>query len=228
MERKVRFLPKWHTLALFMMVMMLCFFQDAEAEITCKSCQRGNKSRVQELLLRYDTNESATGLKGEVLVHGRGAASAESQQLRCASGSADCAHDEAKSTEPGLDGNTRDLRAKAENVEDEFLNSKVSNVKISSEKKSTDAESGAQLRKRTRRNSEVKSSSSAQSEDQSSAAGRRVTRADLRWSGEERRAGGGARQEELKLNSTMFALTGDSSHNQAMVHWSGQNSSVSP
>uniref|UniRef100_A0A3B3U9N1 Si:ch211-112b1.2 n=2 Tax=Poecilia latipinna TaxID=48699 RepID=A0A3B3U9N1_9TELE len=45
-----------------------------------------------------------------------------------------------------------------------------------------------------------------------------------RWSGEERRAAG-ARQEELKLNSSTFALTGDSSHNQAMVHWSGQNSS---
>lgn len=58
--------------------------------------------------------------------------------------------------------------------------------------------------------------------DRAPAAGRRVAR----WSGEERRAGG-ARQEELKLNSSIFALTGDSSHNQAMVHWSGQNSSVS-
>nr|XP_061833153.1 VPS10 domain-containing receptor SorCS1-like isoform X4 [Nerophis lumbriciformis] len=38
----------------------------------------------------------------------------------------------------------------------------------------------------------------------------------------ERRVG----QDELKLNSSTFALTGDSSHNQAMVHWSGQNSSV--
>ncbi|KAK5882555.1 hypothetical protein CesoFtcFv8_021127 [Champsocephalus esox] len=32
--------------------------------------------------------------------------------------------------------------------------------------------------------------------------------------------------EELELTSSTFALAGDTAHNQAMVHWSGQNSSV--
>uniref|UniRef100_A0A3Q3WH77 PKD domain-containing protein n=1 Tax=Mola mola TaxID=94237 RepID=A0A3Q3WH77_MOLML len=33
-------------------------------------------------------------------------------------------------------------------------------------------------------------------------------------------------QEEFQLTSSIFALAGDTAHNQAMVHWSGQNSSV--
>lgn len=33
--------------------------------------------------------------------------------------------------------------------------------------------------------------------------------------------------EEFQLTHSTFALTGDTAHNQAMVHWSGQNSSVS-
>ncbi|KAG7512048.1 VPS10 domain-containing receptor 1-like [Solea senegalensis] len=32
--------------------------------------------------------------------------------------------------------------------------------------------------------------------------------------------------EEFQLTSSTFALSGDTAHNQAMVHWSGQNSSV--
>lgn len=213
---------------------MLCFSHAAKAEITCRSCQPGNKWRAQELLLKFDTSDPATGLKGEVFGRGdwagsSGAASAESRRLRCAAGSAECAPEiRAEYTEPRLKRNTDNLHANSEPGESEFAKMKVSRVKMSG----NGAGFTTRTRKRARRNSDdkVRTPGSAQSQDpgegRSSAAGRRVTRSELRWSGEERRAAG-PRQEELKLNSSTFALTGDSSHNQAMVHWSGQNSSVS-
>ena len=53
----------------------------------------------------------------------------------------------------------------------------------------------------------------------------RATWSGFRWNAEDDALSSG--QHELKLTSSTFALTGDSAHNQAMVHWSGQNSSVS-
>lgn len=237
MEREVIFCPKWHSAFWFVILMMLCFFHAAKAEITCRSCQPGNKGRAQELLLKFDTSESATGLKGEVFGHGDGAgraaaASAESRRLRCAVGSAECAPDRAERTDPRLERNTDNLHAKGEIGAREFANMKVSNVKMSSQQEGSAGEgltSAARYGKRARRNSDdekTRSPGSAQSRDPGEgtrpAAGRRVPR----WSGDERRAAA-PRHEELKLNSSTFALTGDSSHNQAMVHWSGHNSSVS-
>uniref|UniRef100_A0A4W6D2F9 VPS10 domain-containing receptor SorCS2 n=1 Tax=Lates calcarifer TaxID=8187 RepID=A0A4W6D2F9_LATCA len=220
--------------------MILCFLHATEAEITCRSCQPGNKWRARELLLKFDTSESSAGLKGEVFGHGDGAerdlaASAESHRLCCAAGSAERAPDRAEHTEPRLKRNTGDLRAKDDTGESGFANIQVSYVKTSGQHRSSDGAdftSVTRYKKRIRRNSaddKFRSPGASQSQDPGestgSAAGRRVTRSELRWSGEERR-GSGLRQEELKLNSSTFALTGDSSHNQAMVHWSGQNSSV--
>lgn len=51
-------------------------------------------------------------------------------------------------------------------------------------------------------------------------------RAEYRRTGEETR-GSNPRQSEPHLDTSTFALSGDSAHNQAMVHWSGHNSSVS-
>lgn len=52
------------------------------------------------------------------------------------------------------------------------------------------------------------------------------SRAEYRRAGEEPR-GSNPRQNEPHLDTSTFALSGDSAHNQAMVHWSGHNSSVS-
>lgn len=50
-------------------------------------------------------------------------------------------------------------------------------------------------------------------------------RAEHRRPGEEARVSG-SRQNEPHLDTSTFALAGDSAHNQAIVHWSGHNSSV--
>ncbi|TNN77818.1 VPS10 domain-containing receptor SorCS3 [Liparis tanakae] len=152
------------------------------------------------------------------------------------SGSAECApENRAEHPQPRLQRSTDSRPGEGDTGESELANMKVSNVKTSGEQKTRAGATRHKTRaKRTSGNTDdddkrSRPAGSAQSqdpgEDTSSAAGRRVTRSELRWSGAEHR-GTGPKQEELKLNSSTFALTGDSSHNQAMVHWSGQNSSV--
>ncbi|KAM4607452.1 VPS10 domain-containing receptor SorCS3-like [Polymixia lowei] len=51
------------------------------------------------------------------------------------------------------------------------------------------------------------------------------SRVEYRRTGEDAR-GSGPRQSDPHLDTSTFALSGDSAHNQAMVHWSGHNSSV--
>uniref|UniRef100_A0A3B5AL67 VPS10 domain-containing receptor SorCS3-like n=1 Tax=Stegastes partitus TaxID=144197 RepID=A0A3B5AL67_9TELE len=51
------------------------------------------------------------------------------------------------------------------------------------------------------------------------------SRAEYRRTGEDAR-GSNPRQSEPHLDTSTFALSGDSAHNHAMVHWSGHNSSV--
>ncbi|XP_033987441.1 VPS10 domain-containing receptor SorCS3 [Trematomus bernacchii] len=54
--------------------------------------------------------------------------------------------------------------------------------------------------------------------------GHKQVKSDFRWNRQEGR--GNNRQDEPKIISSTFSLTGDSAHNHAVVYWSGQNSSV--
>ncbi|KAF3687131.1 VPS10 domain-containing receptor SorCS1 [Channa argus] len=53
--------------------------------------------------------------------------------------------------------------------------------------------------------------------------GHKLGRSEFKWNRDEGR--GNTRQDEPKITSSTFALTGDSAHNHAVVYWSGQNSS---
>ncbi|KAG7219604.1 hypothetical protein INR49_018981 [Caranx melampygus] len=67
-------------------------------------------------------------------------------------------------------------------------------------------------------------------EDKDAGRWRRTPRSAETWSGFRAEGGDEASssdQGEFQLTSSTFALSGDTAHNQAMVHWSGQNSSVS-
>lgn len=209
METGFLFCPKWHCSLLGLLMVVLCFSRTAKSEITCRSCQAGNNQRPQELLLKFDP-----GFNGEVFGTGKEAPNAESQRRWCAEGSAKCVRRRAVLV---MKRNARNLQPNGDTGDGYHLKMKVSPP--SGQQERTEASTAATgRRKRLRRNTGGKSDGRLSA----SSTPRRATR----WSGEERRAAA-ARQEEAKLNSSTFALTGDSSHNQAMVLWSGQNSSVS-
>lgn len=66
--------------------------------------------------------------------------------------------------------------------------------------------------------------------DESGTSRARKTRSAETWSGFRAEAAEDAAPsdlDEFQLTSSTFALSEDTAHNQAMVHWSGQNSSVS-
>ncbi|XP_057699081.1 VPS10 domain-containing receptor SorCS1 isoform X2 [Corythoichthys intestinalis] len=204
MERGNTFDPKWHSALWFAMLLIFFIFQGASPEITCRSCQVGNRGVARELLLKFVTNENLTGFKevdGRSFETGRSRdESGRTPRLRRASSPAERAPDSGDASR--LSRNTETQRSNEQITKNHFSAIKVPRY---------DRDGGAN-KERGRRVGRQ-------------ASGGRVTRSELRWTSEERRAGG-ARQGELKLNSSTFALTGDSSHNQAMVHWSGQNSSV--
>lgn len=190
--------------------------------------------------MKFERDYSSARVKGDSFGHRHGAGraateSAENRRLRLAAGLHEYAPDEAEDTEIKLKRITGNLRP--EHDTGDFSEVKVSRVKTSGQQRISNGggfiDVGRFKNHRRRRDSAYEKvsplgarQSQQPGEGTGSAAARRVTRSQLQRSAEEQRAGG-PKQEELQLNSSTFALTGDSSHNQAMVHWSGQNSSVS-
>ncbi|XP_035256981.1 VPS10 domain-containing receptor SorCS1-like isoform X2 [Anguilla anguilla] len=121
-----------------------------------------------------------------------------------------------------------DLKKKQGGLTAKTVISPVIRDKTIRDNSSSSLRSSRKLRKETKPTSKQIGGSrtwGSRRERSTSLAGRRFTRSAFRGSSEESRTTH-SRPDELKLTSSTFALTGDSAHNQAMVHWSGQNSSV--
>uniref|UniRef100_A0A8C2C8W1 Sortilin related VPS10 domain containing receptor 1 n=1 Tax=Cyprinus carpio TaxID=7962 RepID=A0A8C2C8W1_CYPCA len=195
--------------------------------ITCRSCHLLDKWSGRELLVRMDSGVDF-GKVGDKNGDGSTAlfnsAGAETGQPDCgATDNCEHAHsvrkrntDRLRSEKMPLDDKRKSMRSYG----------KVYSLKRPGSQGSAPGEPHHRVRRSTHGPGSPPSARSLPAFGNSTArSARRVPRSDLRWNREERRTAT-SRQEELKLTSSTFALTGDSAHNQAMVHWSGQNSSV--
>lgn len=199
MRRGNGFVLFWHGLscALF----LLRFGMLVEADISCRFCQPLGKWRPRQLLLNMDAPVTATGEVG-----GRGQVFGVEH---------DCA------TEP--EGECLSLsRRKRNSRAQESLETAPATMKSSltgneepNEPYTHSARSGAILTPHQKQGARRTPRDAPRSRDDPKSRRVRGERS-LRWS-----------KDELQLTSSTFALSGDSAHNQAMVHWSGQNSSVS-
>lgn len=196
--------------------------------ITCRSCHLLDKWSGRELLVKMDSGVDSGKVSDQ---DGDGSlfnlAGAETGQPDCgASDSGEHAHSVRKR-------NTESLRSGKTPPDEKWKSmrshDKVYNLKLAASRASAPGDPHHRVRRGTQ---EPGSPPGARFQplgfgNMTARAARRVPRSELRWNRDERRTAA-SRQEELKLTSSTFALTGDSAHNQAMVHWSGQNSSVSP
>ncbi|XP_057187176.1 VPS10 domain-containing receptor SorCS1 isoform X2 [Triplophysa rosa] len=225
------------------LVLLLVWVPGIRTAITCRSCQLFDKWSGRELLVRMDGSiSSSTGFVGKVIDNNEDGSTALSNSAGAETGQlathSDCAADSEKCDHYVRKWNT-DLHSNkavgGKMPPDGKQGSTDSHGKVSNPERAglqvvRTGSVPVDLKRRVRRGARgsVMSTDAPRARvfgNGSVRAARRVPRSELRWNREDRRPAT-SRQEELKLTSSTFALTGDSAHNQAMVHWSGQNSSV--
>ncbi|KAK3530451.1 hypothetical protein QTP86_024363 [Hemibagrus guttatus] len=198
MRRGNGFVLVWHGLscALF----LLRFGMLVEADISCRFCQPLGKWRPRQLLLNMDAPFTATGeVGGRGQVFGVEHDCATEPEGECLSLSRLKRNSRALESLETVRGTRKSSLTGNEAPDKPYTHSARSVAILTPHQK--------QGARRTRRDE-------PRFRDDPKSRRARGERS-LRWS-----------KDELQLTSSTFALSGDSAHNQAMVHWSGQNSSL--
>ncbi|XP_041839727.1 LOW QUALITY PROTEIN: VPS10 domain-containing receptor SorCS3 [Melanotaenia boesemani] len=215
METWAGFCPGLHFSLGIWVVIAAYALLNAEAEITCASCPLPVQLHQEELQLgiRADPTEETANLRSiQVEFKELGV----TDQNAGMDGDREAAEDDPQFRKDASWGEIVPLGSSKESVRGSYKPEAVEDAALRRAKRS-----GSELAEFT---DQAGVEAGAEGNRGSMLDGHRSGRSEFRWNRENGRGTG--RQDEPKLTSSTFALTGDSAHNHAVVYWSGQNSSV--